>query len=79
MIFENTDGFEIARQDLQLRGPGRFLGAKQSGVPMLRIADTERDRGLAQMARDVAQVLLRDHPEHAARHLKRWLGERGNI
>jgi ATP-dependent DNA helicase RecG len=39
VIYENADGFEIARQDLRLRGPGEFLGARQSGVPLLRYAD----------------------------------------
>ena len=43
VVFENTDGFEIARQDLVIRGPGEFLGAKQSGVPLLRFADLEKD------------------------------------
>ena len=46
IIFEHTDGFEIARQDLRLRGPGEFLGARQSGVPMLRFADPEQDGDL---------------------------------
>ncbi|MFA7241131.1 MAG: ATP-dependent DNA helicase RecG [Sulfuricellaceae bacterium] len=76
IVHDSNDGFEIARRDLQLRGPGEFLGAKQSGVPMLKVADLERDQDLLEMARDVAQVLLRDYPEHAARHLKRWLGGR---
>jgi len=43
IIFENTDGFEIAQQDLRLRGPGELLGARQSGVPMLRFADLGED------------------------------------
>ena len=60
MIFENTDGFEIARQDLLIRGPGEFLGARQSGVPMLRFADLERDVALIEQARDAADELLRD-------------------
>ena len=51
-IFENTDGFEIARQDLVIRGPGEFLGARQSGVPLLRFADLERDVALIEQARD---------------------------
>jgi ATP-dependent DNA helicase RecG len=37
----NTDGFEIAREDLRLRGPGEFIGSRQSGVPLLRYADLE--------------------------------------
>jgi ATP-dependent DNA helicase RecG len=76
IIYENTDGFEIARQDLLLRGPGEFLGAKQSGVPMLRIADLERDRDLLEAARQVADELLSRQPEVAGKHLQRWLGGR---
>ncbi|MBS4097940.1 MAG: ATP-dependent DNA helicase RecG [Sulfuricella sp.] len=76
IIHDSSDGFEIARRDLQLRGPGEFLGARQSGVPMLRVADLERDADLLDLARDTAQSLLQDYPEHAARHLERWLGGR---
>ncbi|MEP6605970.1 MAG: ATP-dependent DNA helicase RecG, partial [Nitrosospira sp.] len=76
IIFENTDGFEIARRDLQLRGPGEFLGARQSGVPMLRFADLEQDGDLLDAARSVAEELLCDHPEAAKRHLQRWLGKK---
>jgi ATP-dependent DNA helicase RecG len=76
IIFENTDGFEIARQDLQLRGPGEFLGARQSGVPMLRFADLEKDGDLLNAARSVAEELLCNHAETAKRHLQRWLGKR---
>ncbi len=76
IIFENTDGFEIARHDLRLRGPGELLGARQSGVPMLRFADLSVDLELLDMARAVAPELLATHPELAARHLQRWLGGR---
>jgi ATP-dependent DNA helicase RecG len=76
VIYESTDGFEIARHDLRIRGPGEFLGARQSGVPMLRFADLERDQDLLEAARDAAQAMLVRHPEAAARHLQRWLGTR---
>jgi len=76
IIHDSSDGFEIARRDLQLRGPGEFLGARQSGVPMLKVADLERDQDLLEMARDAADTLLRHSPKHAARHLERWLGGR---
>ncbi|MEO6564544.1 MAG: ATP-dependent DNA helicase RecG [Casimicrobiaceae bacterium] len=79
VIFENTDGFEIARQDLLIRGPGEFLGARQSGVPMLRFADLERDAGLIEQARDTAEELLRTEPAVAAAHLERWLGGRAEF
>jgi len=74
VIYETTDGFEIARQDLLIRGPGEFLGARQSGVPLLRFADLERDVALIEQARDAADELLRTDPAAAERHLDRWLG-----
>ena len=76
VVYENSDGFEIARQDLLLRGPGEFLGARQSGVPLLRFADLERDVDLLEPARDAADQLLRREPEAANAHLERWLGGR---
>ncbi len=75
---ETTDGFEIARRDLEIRGPGEFLGARQSGQAMLRFADLETDGWLVDQARDVAQDLLHaSTPDKAATveaHLARWLG-----
>jgi ATP-dependent DNA helicase RecG len=77
---ETTDGFEIARRDLEIRGPGEFLGARQSGQAMLRFADLETDGWLVDQARDVAHDLLHaSSPEKAATveaHLARWLGGR---
>src|SRR5471032_776364 len=75
---ETTDGFEIARRDLEIRGPGEFLGARQSGQAMLRFADLETDGWLVDQARDVAHDLLHETtPDKAATveaHLARWLG-----
>jgi len=76
IIFEHTDGFEIARQDLQLRGPGEFLGARQSGVPMLRFADLEQDGELLTAAQATADELLNKYPDLAQRHIERWLGNK---
>jgi ATP-dependent DNA helicase RecG len=77
---ETTDGFEIARRDLEIRGPGEFLGARQSGQAMLRFADLETDQWLVDQARDVAQHLLHEeHEDNLATvdaHLARWLGGR---
>ncbi len=73
VVYETTDGFEIARRDLALRGPGEFLGARQSGVPLLRFADLEHDAALVEQARDVAQRLLAEQPEVARAHARRWL------
>ena len=74
VIYETNDGFEIARQDLAIRGPGEFLGARQSGVPLLRFADLERDVALIEQARDAADELLAKFPGAAQAHLARWLG-----
>lgn len=76
IIFEHSDGFEISRQDLQLRGPGEFLGARQSGVPMLRFADLEQDSELLTAAQDTTNEMLNDYPELAQRHISRWLGDK---
>jgi ATP-dependent DNA helicase RecG len=79
VIFENSDGFVIAREDLQLRGPGEYLGARQSGAPLLRFADLAEDADLIEMAHSVAEDLLGNHPESAERHLERWLGGRADF
>ena len=76
VIYEHTDGFEIARQDLQIRGPGEFLGARQSGAPMLRFARLEEDMLLLEQARGVAPRLIEEQPEVVEAHLARWLGSR---
>jgi len=76
VIYESHDGFEIARQDLVLRGPGEYLGARQSGAPLLRFADLERDADLLEAARDVAEDLLQAKSPAVARHVDRWLGSR---
>lgn len=71
---ELSDGFEIARRDLAIRGPGEFLGARQSGQALLRFADLETDQALLEQARDLAQDLLQQQPDIAEAHLARWLG-----
>lgn len=76
VIYEHTDGFEIARQDLEIRGPGEFLGARQSGAPMLRFADLQQDLPLLEQVRNLAPQLIEQHPDIVAEHLQRWLGSR---
>jgi len=71
---ETNDGFEIARRDLEIRGPGEFLGARQSGAPLLRFADLALDEALVHRARAVATTLLDKHPRIAEQHVLRWLG-----
>ena len=71
---ETNDGFEIARRDLEIRGPGEFLGARQSGDALLRFADLATDTHLLEWAREMAPVMLDRHPELAAKHIARWLG-----
>jgi len=76
IIYEQQDGFEIARQDLRMRGPGELLGARQSGDPLLRFADLNTDLDLLDAARAAAETLLREQPDAARRHVARWLGAR---
>lgn len=73
---ETNDGFEIARRDLEIRGPGEFLGARQSGAPLLRFADLATDTHLLEWARQAAVDMLNRFPEAAERHVGRWLGTR---
>ena len=76
MIFEHQDGFEIARQDLLIRGPGEFLGTQQSGVPMLRFANLEEDSELLILARDFAPIMLKTSPNMAQLHIDYWLHDK---
>jgi len=78
VIFENNDGFAIASADLHLRGPGEFIGARQSGAPLLRYADLE-DEALIEAAAAAAADLLRADPAAAEAHLARWLGGREDL
>jgi ATP-dependent DNA helicase RecG len=73
-MVETADGFEIARRDLEIRGPGEFLGARQSGAPLLRFADLATDTDLLDWARQLAPLMLDRYPELANRHTARWLG-----
>jgi ATP-dependent DNA helicase RecG len=79
VIFENTDGFLIAQADLHLRGPGEFLGTRQSGVPMLKIADLERDADLLEVAKNIADSLIKEYPKAVEAHLARWMSHAGEL
>ncbi len=71
---QTNDGFEIARRDLEIRGPGEFLGARQSGAAMLRFADLAVDLDLLDWARALAPVMLDQYSDMATQHINRWLG-----
>ena len=74
VLRECHDGFEIARRDLELRGPGEVLGTRQTGEQSLRVADLLRDQDLLNAARYAADRLLRDHPERVEPLIRRWIG-----
>jgi ATP-dependent DNA helicase RecG len=70
---DTTDGFVIAEEDLKLRGPGEWLGTRQTGDMAFRIADLMRDEALMGPARDVADSLLQHCPGSVEPLLRRWL------
>jgi ATP-dependent DNA helicase RecG len=76
---QTSDGFEIARRDLEIRGPGEFMGARQSGDAMLRFADVIEDAALLDWARRLAPVMLDQHPALAEQHVQRWLGSKAEF
>lgn len=78
-MYETQDGFEIARRDLEQRGPGEFLGLRQSGMALLRFADIDGDAPIAEQARDTAQELQSVYPEAASAHLQRWARQRADL
>ena len=75
-MYETADGFEIARRDLHQRGPGEFLGSRQSGLALLRFAELERDADLVEAAREEAVAMLAGPPAAVDAHLARWLAGR---
>ena len=79
VIYESNDGFAIAQADLHIRGPGELLGVRQSGVPMLKIADLERDADLLEAAKGVADYLLNHYPDAVDHHLDRWMSSAGDL
>ncbi|MFM9967304.1 MAG: ATP-dependent DNA helicase RecG [Burkholderiales bacterium] len=76
VIYENTDGFIVAQEDLKIRGPGEYLGKRQSGAPLLRFADLVADEAILVEARDAAEWLLDNDEASAQIHMERWLGSR---
>jgi ATP-dependent DNA helicase RecG len=74
VIRETTDGFEIARRDLALRGPGELLGTRQTGLAQLRVADLMRDADLLPRVQEAAEVLLASYPQNIEALAARWIG-----
>ncbi|MEO7558344.1 MAG: helicase-related protein, partial [Gammaproteobacteria bacterium] len=70
-----NDGFEIARRDLELRGPGEVLGTRQTGMLQLHIADLIRDQDLLSEVERAATLLMTHHPAHVPPLIRRWLGD----
>ncbi|VAW71167.1 ATP-dependent DNA helicase RecG, partial [hydrothermal vent metagenome] len=71
---KTNSGFEIARKDLHLRGPGEVLGTKQTGLVQLKIADIVRDEYLLSDVKRAAQQMIKSSPEHVAPLINRWVG-----
>jgi len=78
-MYETNDGFEIARRDLEQRGPGEFLGLRQSGTDILRFANLDTDGELLEQATQATRIMQRDHPEHVQAHLQRWMKGRQDL
>ncbi len=76
VLRESHDGFFIAQQDLEIRGPGELLGTKQTGLADLRIADLVRDAELIPQVQNMAPHMWQQHPAHAQAIINRWLGQR---
>jgi ATP-dependent DNA helicase RecG len=69
-----NDGFEVARRDLELRGPGELLGTRQTGLAQMRVADLLRDADLLPRVQIAAESMLREWPSHVAPLIRRWVG-----
>ena len=71
---DTTDGFEVARRDLELRGPGELLGTRQTGLAQMRVADLRRDADLLPRVQQAAEVMLERHTANIAALKRRWIG-----
>jgi ATP-dependent DNA helicase RecG len=76
ILRESNDGFEIARRDLEMRGPGEVLGTRQTGEQAFHIADLVRDQRLLPHIERAARLLQEEYPEHVTPLIRRWLGVR---
>jgi ATP-dependent DNA helicase RecG len=73
---DTHDGFEIARRDLEMRGPGEVLGTRQTGEQAFHIADLVRDQSLLPRIEHAAKLLMEKYPQRITPLINRWLGVR---
>ncbi|QCR37683.1 ATP-dependent DNA helicase RecG [Nissabacter sp. SGAir0207] len=76
VLRDSNDGFVIAQQDLEIRGPGELLGTRQTGSAEFRVADLLRDQAMIPEVQRVARHIHQRYPEHARALIERWLPER---
>jgi len=76
ILRETHDGFEIARRDLEMRGPGEVLGTRQTGEQAFHIADWVRDQKLLPQIECAANLLMAKYPDRVTPLIRRWLGMR---
>jgi ATP-dependent DNA helicase RecG len=75
VLRDTTDGFEVARRDLELRGPGELLGTRQTGLMQLKVADLVRDSDLLPAVQKAAALMLEGPGANIVALLRRWVGE----
>jgi ATP-dependent DNA helicase RecG len=75
VLRDTNDGFEVARRDLELRGPGELLGTRQTGLMQLKVADLVRDADLLPGVQQAAALMLDGPQANIAALLRRWVGE----
>jgi len=76
VLRESNDGFYIAQRDLEIRGPGEFMGTRQTGMAELKIADLVRDAALIPKVQEIAYTLWEQYPSHAQAIINRWIGHK---
>ena len=76
VLRESNDGFYIAQKDLEIRGPGEFMGTRQTGMAELKIADLMRDAYLIPQVQEIANTLWTSYPSHAQAIINRWIGHK---
>ena len=74
VLRDTNDGFEVARRDLELRGPGELLGTRQTGLMQMKVADLARDADLLPRVHRAAEVMMERHGDNIAALKRRWIG-----